>query len=106
MKNPATASKGYILDLPLEYNKNDWIDIIISNRLYTPKVGCRYFSHVIELEQTDDEWKYFSKLVMEKDDLTVSSGYERYLLAKPKPPKAEDDEEEEEPEERPPPLKE
>ena len=47
MKNPATASKGYILDLPFEYGRVDWIDIIISNRLYTPKVGCRYFSHVI-----------------------------------------------------------
>lgn len=94
MKNPATASKGFILDLPLEYGKNDWMDLITSNRLYVPKVNCRYFSHVIELEQTDEEWRYFSKLVMEKDDLTVSSGFERYILAKPKPPKAEDEEEE------------
>lgn len=91
MKNPATGSKGYILDLPLEYGKNDWLEAITSNKLYTPKIGCRYFSHVIELEQTDDEWRYFARLVMEKDDLTVSSGYDRYLLAKPKPPKAEDE---------------
>jgi len=92
MKSPVTASKGYILDLPLEYGKNDWTDAIISNRLYTPKVGCRYFSNIIELEQTDDEWRYFSRQVLEKDDMTVSSGYERYLLEKPKPPKAEDEE--------------
>jgi adenylate/nucleoside-diphosphate kinase len=67
MKNPATASKGFILDLPLDYpSKTNWVDLIINNKLHTPKINCRYFSHVIELEQTDEEWKYFLKAVMEK----------------------------------------
>lgn len=51
MKSQAVETQGFILDLPFEsYN---WINKIKDNELFTPKVRCNYFSHVIELEQTE-----------------------------------------------------
>ena len=49
--NITTHSKGFILDLPFEYNKF-WIDNLINNRIYLPKIDCRYFTHVLQLKQT------------------------------------------------------
>jgi adenylate/nucleoside-diphosphate kinase len=74
------------LDLPFEYNKF-WIENLINNRIYLPKIECRSFTHIIQIDQTEDQWKHFTSSLMEKpEDLTISSGYDRYLLKKPKPP--------------------
>lgn len=84
-----THSRGFILDLPFEYNKY-WIETLISNRIYLPKIECRYFTHILQTEQTEEQWKFFTSSLMEKpEDQTISSGLDRYLLRKPKPPPEE-----------------
>ena len=50
LEKELTKSRGFILDLPFEYNKF-WIEVLISNRLYLPKVECRFFTHAIEIQQ-------------------------------------------------------
>ena len=80
--------------------------MLVNNRLYLPKVECRFFTHVIEIEQTEEQWKHFVSTIMEKpEDNTVTSGLDRYLLKKPKPPPEEGEEEAQEDDaEKPPPL--
>lgn len=41
-----TKSRGFIVDLPFEYNKF-WIEVLVNNRLCLPKVECRFFTHVV-----------------------------------------------------------
>jgi adenylate/nucleoside-diphosphate kinase len=60
-----THSRGFILDLPFEYNKY-WIETLISNRVNLPKIECRYFTHVLQTDQTEEQWKYFTTSLMEK----------------------------------------
>ena len=77
--------------MPIEYT-NFWTKAIVSNRVYTPKVGCRFFNRVIEIQQTEEEWAYFTKGIMQKpEDLLTTSEYDRYLITKPKPPPEEGD---------------
>ena len=69
---------------------------MIGNKIYLPKIECRSFTHVIQTDQTEEQWKYFTSTLMEKpEDQTLSSGYDRYLLRKPKPPPEEGEEEQE-----------
>ena len=103
LKKPSTQSRGFILDLPIEYT-SFWAKAIVSNRIYTPKVGCRFFNRVIEIQQTEEEWAFFTKGIMQKpEDLLITSEFDRYLITKPKPP-PEDGEEEPPEEEKPVPL--
>lgn len=41
----APKNKGFILDLPLE--EPYWVNSILGNKLILPKIGCRYFTHVV-----------------------------------------------------------
>ena len=51
---------------------------------------------MIQTDQTEEQWKYFTSTLMEKpEDQTLSSGYDRYLLRKPKLPPEEGEEEQE-----------
>ena len=59
-------NKGYILNIPLEY----WAESIL--RLRLPKLGCRYFSHVIILDQSDEDVKKFARGIMEKIDENIT----------------------------------
>jgi len=59
LEKDLTQSRGFILDLPFEYNKY-WIDAVIRNKLTLPKLNCRFFTHIMQVEQTDEEWKHFS----------------------------------------------
>jgi adenylate/nucleoside-diphosphate kinase len=97
------------LDLPFEYRRY-WADALISNKLILPKINCRFFTHIIQVEQTDEQWKHFSEgLMLKPEDLSMTSALDRYILAKPKPVPQEGEEEEaagEEGEEKPQPLKE
>lgn len=47
-----TQSRGFILDLPFEYNKY-WIEVLIGNRIYLPKIECRSFTHIVQTDQTE-----------------------------------------------------
>lgn len=71
-----------------------------------PKIECRFFTHILEVEQSEEQWKQFIGSVMEKpEDQTLTSGLERYILRKPKPPPEEGEEEAAEDDgEKPPPL--
>lgn len=90
LRKDVTISRGFILDLPLEYS-SFWHEAIISNRVKLPKMGCRFFNRVIEIDQSEEEWAHFvSGLLVNPDDLTVYSALDRYLRIKPKP-KPEDD---------------
>lgn len=74
------------MDLPIEYS-SFWSKCIMSNKLYTPKIGCRFFNRIVEIQQTEEEWAHFTKTIMQKpEDLQISSSYDRYLITKPKPP--------------------
>lgn len=53
-------NKGFILDIPLyESVKFSWVEEIFKKTLKIPKIKTRYFSHVIELENSDEEVIYF-----------------------------------------------
>lgn len=94
MKSTAVSTQGFILDLPLE--SYDWLNKILNSDLYTPKIKCQYFSHIIELEQTQEEWNWFIQGLKEDPERqTITSAYERYMLTKPKPEPVEGEEEEE-----------
>ena len=55
LSEKSIAMRGYILDLPLNLgvNKFSWIDAILNNRLILPKIKCRYFTHIIELDDSE-----------------------------------------------------
>ena len=57
LSEKSIAMRGYILDLPLNLgvNKFSWIDAILNNRLILPKIKCRYFTHIIELDDSEQE---------------------------------------------------
>lgn len=61
-----------------------------------PKIGCRYFSHIIEFENSDAEVIEFMEKHMENQETgKLYSQFDRDILRKPKK-KAGDGEEEEE----------
>jgi adenylate/nucleoside-diphosphate kinase len=67
MQQDSIINKGYILDLPVTGEFN-WIkQIFTKNGLYLPRIGCRHFTHVIQLEHTDEEVILFSSKFMEQD---------------------------------------
>ena len=46
----------------------NWVkQIFAKNGLYLPRIGCRHFTHVIQLEHSDEEVKLFSSKLMEQD---------------------------------------
>ena len=50
LSQDVTATKGFILDIPLTtgpHSNYDWVEAIISNRVKLPRIQCRYFSHII-----------------------------------------------------------
>ena len=98
--NDATFNKGYILDLPLTFSEGqvDWIDSIIKNKVILPKQGCRYFSHIIEFNNTDEDALHFATNIMEKNSEVVKlySEIEREISRKPKKVPVEGEEEEQE----------
>lgn len=57
LSEKSIAMRGYILDLPLglDGNKFSWVDAILNNRVTLPKIKCRYFTHIIELDDQDEE---------------------------------------------------
>jgi len=60
-----------VLDLPLEYSSSDtfdWVGAIISGKLFLPKLKCRYFSHLIELQAQDQDVLMFASEIMEKPE--------------------------------------
>ncbi|CAD8103243.1 unnamed protein product [Paramecium sonneborni] len=76
-------NKGYILDLPLE--NIFWVNSILSNKMILPKIGCRYFTHVVNLYQSDEDVLHFASKIMEKqDDLIATSQYDREEQKRPK----------------------
>lgn len=80
-------------------NVVDWVDAIIKGQLRIPKIGCRYFSHVLECEASDEDVLLFAKGIMEKDEEVIKlySETEREISRKPKRVPVEGEEEEEEP---------
>lgn len=63
-------NKGFILDLPLAHMPGsiDWVDAIIKGKVKLPRIGCRYFSHVIDLDASDSDVIKFASALMEKDE--------------------------------------
>lgn len=54
----SVAMRGFVLDLPLGAADEDgfcWVDAILTNKIILPKIQCRYFSHIVELDDTDEE---------------------------------------------------
>ena len=43
-----TQSRGFILDLPFEYS-GFWYKAIVGNKIYTPKIDCRFFNRIIQI---------------------------------------------------------
>jgi hypothetical protein len=37
LEKEITQSRGFIVDLPFEYNKF-WVDVLVGNRIYLPKI--------------------------------------------------------------------
>lgn len=73
MKSTQTLTQGFVLDLPLE--SYDWVGRILNNELFTPKIKCQYFSHIVELQQTDEEWKWFVEGLKEDPDRQAVTSY-------------------------------
>lgn len=70
--------------MPFDYDSY-WVQCLTSNRLILPKINCRFFTHIIQIEQSDEQWRHFSQGIMEKpEDLSITSALDRRLLAKPK----------------------
>jgi len=46
----------------------DWVDAIIKGKVKLPRIGCRYFSHVIDLDASDSDVIKFASALMEKDE--------------------------------------
>ena len=43
------------IDIEFDYAFENYIKQIILNKLLLPKIGCRYFTHVIELQEEDEQ---------------------------------------------------
>ncbi|KAL4506760.1 hypothetical protein ABPG72_001181 [Tetrahymena utriculariae] len=93
------SNKGYVLDLPLTFDQDqvNWVDCIIKNQVQLPRIGCRYFSHIIQFETSDDDIIKFASGIMEKDEevIKVFSNQEREISRRPKRVPVEGEEEEE-----------
>lgn len=71
------------------------MEAIVSGRLYLPRIQCRYFSHIVEFETSDEEVRAFSSGLMERpEDAKLYSQLDRDVLRRPKPKPAEGEEEE------------
>ncbi|EGR31735.1 hypothetical protein IMG5_103090 [Ichthyophthirius multifiliis] len=88
LQNDLPQNKGFILDVPLCFSQGevDWIDAIIKNKVALPKIGCRYFSHIIEFSCEDDDVLKFGGSVMELygENLKIFSEREREISRQPK----------------------
>jgi len=107
LDDPLVSIKGFILDIPLIDSVDfSWISQILNGNLRIPQILCRYFTHVINLEVSDQEVLNFAENIRENlEDFRLFSEYDRYLLRNPKP-KPEDQQENEEEEEKKPLLEE
>lgn len=87
LKHHLAINKGFILDLPLcnRAYEFSWIDAIVRNKVLLPKIGCRYFSHIIEFEHSDEEVLEFMEKHMENPETgRLYSQFDRDILRKPK----------------------
>eukprot|EP00828_Plagiopyla_frontata_P023696 TRINITY_DN3029_c0_g1_i10.p1 TRINITY_DN3029_c0_g1~~TRINITY_DN3029_c0_g1_i10.p1 ORF type:complete len:1472 (-),score=263.93 TRINITY_DN3029_c0_g1_i10:1139-5554(-) len=86
LSEKSVAMRGYILDLPLSVgtNKFCWIDAILNNHVILPKIKCRYFTHIIELDDTDCEIISNAELIWSNPETgKVYSQWNREQLRKP-----------------------
>ena len=94
LSNAKTSLKGYVLDLPLYETKEFcWADEILDGRLKIPRIGHKYFSHVIEFINDDEEVFFHTSKLSEfvKEDAdsgqlvyNLYSNYDIELMKKPK----------------------
>lgn len=101
-----TYFKGFIFDFPLydvEDRSYSWLERLTNGDIKLPH-KMKQFTHVIDLDCTEQEARFVASSIMEHpEDVKISSMYEREILRKPKPIKLDEEgqpiEEEEEEEE-------
>ena len=58
LSQDVTRTKGFVLDIPLNSglkHEFNWVEAIVTYKVKLPRIQCRYFSHLVEFQQTDEE---------------------------------------------------
>lgn len=87
-------NKGFILDLPLETEDGDfWLNALKTSKLTIQKFRNRPFTHIVELENSDNSVQYQRDSIYESpENFKIFSDFDRVLLKRPKAKKEGEEE--------------